>query len=275
MLSRPNRPGGAIELILVGFSPERTRRAMAFCERTFAELSIRTRLVVVNGETLPSKADAVGWKVLRGSNATGEFSGWEEGLRVLGPLPDDGAVLLLNDTIGAHRHLSVFRRSALLAQIRKAHGACVVGFAGDSATAPADLSICGMPLPGWTSSFCLLLTAQALERLGGRLHDPVEVASCIAGGSDEGTFFSEQCSPALRKHLTWWLFTGWYRSERLTPESADRLLQKARCICAELLLSAHCVDLGIEFRDPDRHHRIANALDRLDARRVALLQAIK
>ena len=270
-----DRRGGAIDLILVGYTPERTRQAMTFCDRTFAGLSIRRRLLVVNGETLPAESLVAGWELLRGSNATGEFSGWDEGLCVLPPLHDDDAVLLVNDTVGAHRHLSVFLRRALVAQIRRAKGACVVGFAGDSTGAPTDLNICGMPLPSWISSFCFLLTAHALRRLGGRLHDPAEVASCVAGGSDESRFFSERCSPALRKHLTWWLFTGWYRSERLTPASAERLLRKARCICAELLLSARCLALGIEFRDPARRHRIAHALDFLDGRRVVLLQSFK
>ena len=275
MLYRAHGPQPAIDLILVGYSPVQTEKAVRFCERTFVSLSIRRRILVINNDQTPIPTCAAGWEILRGSNTMGEFSAWDEGLARLSGSHAGSAVLFLNDTIGAHRHLSVFRRWALVAQLRKARGACVVGFADDSHGVPGELSICGMPLPDWISSFCFLLTAEALGRLGNRLHDPVEVASCVSGGSDERTFFSERCSPDLRRYLIRWLFTGWYRSERLTPDSFERLLLKAGCICAELLLSARCRALGIKFRDPTRRHLVAHALDRLNGRRVAILQAFK
>jgi len=63
--------------------------------------------------------------------------------------------------------------------------------------------------------------------------------------------------------LRWWLFHGgWYRSEPLTAASAERLAFKARCVCAELLLSARCWALGCEYRDPFERHPLPRALER-------------
>ena len=83
----------------------------------------------------------------------------------------------------------MFRRWALLEQIHRARGACAVGFTDDSDGTPEDMSIGAMPLTSWISSYCFLMTAEAMQRLGGRVHDPDEIASCIVGGSDECSFF--------------------------------------------------------------------------------------
>ena len=79
----------------------------------------------------------------------------------------------------------------------------------------------------------------------------------------------------MRKHLTRWLFTGSYRSERLTPANHERMLLKACRICAELLPSARCLKLGFEFRDPAQRHPIAQALDALNGRRMSIMTALK
>ena len=250
----------SMDIILVGYSKDRTARALLHCDRTFGRLSVRRRILVLNNKEQPEPVAASGWEVVRGSNSLGEFSGWHEGLAILAPTSSD-AVLFVNDTVGAYRHLSTCRRWALLKEIRNADPNCLIGFAGDSQSQATGLSISGMWMERWVSSYCFLLTGDALRKLGGRLFDPDEVASCVPGGTRRQSFFSEQVSPALRKHLVWWLFEGWHRSEALTPESHVRLGFKARCICAELLLSARCRKLGIELRDPFIRHPAARFLD--------------
>lgn len=263
--------GGAIDLVLVGYSPERTARALVFCERAFAGLPLRQRLLVLNDPAMPDPAPHEKWQTLRGSNALGEFSGWQEGLARLEPLGKASGVLFLNDTVGAHRNLSAFRRWAMREEVRHATGATFVGFTEDSNRALPAVTIRGMNLESWISSYCFFLTTDTLRLLGGRLFDAEEVASCVAGGTVEDEFFTQELSPNLRQHLQWWLFEGWYRSESPTAESERRLNLKARCICAELLLTAHCQALGVVCRDPMKRRPIIERLETINSWRFRLL----
>lgn len=263
-----------MNIILVGYSQERTRRALAFCEMTFRNVAIRHRILVFNNAAESAPETPAGWFMFHGSNDLGEFSGWQEGIDHLRGREHPAGVILVNDTVGAYRHLSVFRRWAFVREVEtiapRAPGG-IVGFLDDADGAPDELTICGMPASPWVSSYCFALSREVMQSLGGVLCFRDQVDSCVSGGIDENTFFTHQVSPALQRHLKAWLFGAWHRSEPLTISSHRRLSFKARCICAELLLSAHCRKLGVEFRDPLERHRSARALDALNGRRVKLL----
>ncbi len=262
-----------MHVILIGYAPDSTRRAIAFAERAFAGLPMQRRLLVWNnaGQGLADPPEA--WEVIQGSNRLGEFSGWQEGLDRTRRLDDAATAVFLNDTVGAHRPFSAFRRWAFRAELQRAAGS-IVGFIDAARTDLGPLAIAGLPLAEWVSTYCFALTSDVLAALGNRLWDPDEVTACVPGGAREATFFSDRISPALRQHLTWWLFGGgWFRGEALTPGNADRLAFKARCICAELLLSARCRALGFELRDPFAHHPLARAADDLREAVIARLPA--
>ena len=253
-----------MRIVLAAYSSDRTPAALAFCERLSKGLGSCRRILVANHPALAESLQPAGWLVIRGSNALGEFSAWQEGLDATAAIDaDDAAVLFVNDTVVSHRWFSAFRRWALVREIWCSDRPSVVGFIDHPDDATSDLHIGGLRLPGWISSYCFLLTPGALRRLDHRLWDPDAVGACVAGGVHEATFFSDQVSPDLQRHLRWWLFHGgWYRSEPLTAASAERLAFKARCVCAELLLSARCWALGCEYRDPFERHPLPRALER-------------
>ena len=229
---------------------------------------------------------AAGWQLVQGSNRDAEFSGWQEGLDVLGEsAAHRSGVVFVNDSVCTHRHFSLARQIAFVRTLRTSVGCNLVGFQ-DSADRRAlsigpdvdlQLTIAGMELPAWTSTYCFALTWQALKKLQCRLYDPALVEECVPGGASETTFF-RRLSPHLDEHVRSWIFGGgWYGSRPLSPENAAQMQMKARSIAAEFLLSARCRAVGIEARDPFRLHprlarwdrasiRLARALSRLPLR---------
>lgn len=259
-----------LDVILIGYTAPQTERALSICDQILTGIPVASRILVLNNSRQPEPTRH-GWTTLRGSNELGEFSAWHEGLALRGS-GERRDVLFANDTLGKQRRPSIFRRWALRREMADVgDGAVLVNFTGQRVAPNAAMHIGGLPLHRWMSSYCFLVTAAALDLLGGKLYDPDEIASCVHGGPHERTFFTDRVSPALRAHLTWWLFQGWHRSEALTPESQERLALKARCICAELLLSARCQSLGAESRDPLERHPVARFLDRANSVRWALL----
>jgi len=209
---------------------------------------------------------------MAGSNVLGEFSGWAEGLAALGPIDGEGRVVFANDTFGGYRRRSRAEAWALRAAITRAGGESLVGFTGDSQGLPSGLSILGLALEGWMSTFCFALSGRSLARLGGQLYDTPSLDACVHGGTDPKHFFTHEVSEALQRHLVWWLFEGgWRRSEALTAESEPRLVFKARCICAELLLSARCRAAGIEIVDPLQRNWLMRLIEAADSARLSLL----
>ncbi|HUP05752.1 MAG TPA: hypothetical protein VMU47_01285 [Caldimonas sp.] len=108
-------------------------------------------------------------------------------------------------------------------ELASANPRSVVGFVDHANNDIGDLRICGLVLPGWVSSYLFWLGEETLQRLQHRLWDAEAVDSCVPGGTDEATFFSDRLSPDLREHVCQWLFHGgWYQSEPLSAENAER-----------------------------------------------------
>jgi hypothetical protein len=202
-----------------------------------------------------------GWQTLQGSNDLAEFSGWQEGLRHLAP--SDAGVILLNDTVVAHRRFNLTRRLAMALAVRSAPPRSMVGFT-DSGDGP--FLIAGLPLVDWISTYCFMLTPEALAALDRTLYDPGVVSQIVPGGLREDAFFA-QLSPNLERRLRHEMFDGgWYGGERLAEANQERLRLKARCIVAELLLSARCDALGVKRIDPLHRYPLAGRIDRFQSR---------
>jgi hypothetical protein len=260
-----------MDLVLAGFTAEKTEAALRFCERALVKLPLGRRLLVMNSQEevcLP----ATHWRRLDGSNEFGEFSAWQEGLDALGH-DDDVPVIFLNDTIAFHRRFSNWRSWAFIHEARHADARCVVGFVDDADNDIGDLSIDGLVLQGWVSSYLFMLGPAALRLLGRRLYVPQQVERCVDGGDKEAAFFSQAVSPDLQRHLRAWLFQGgWYRSEPLRPSNQAMFERKAKIICAELLLSARCWAVGCSRRDPFQLHPLACQLDETSERWIRRLR---
>ena len=147
-----------------------------------------------------------------------EFSGWQEGLE---HLHTDGLprceVLFVNDTICTHRHFSHSRALAFALARKRPADARLIGFHD---TVPSgSLSIDGLRIDGWASTYCFALSSEALRILNGQLYDAAALLSCVPGGDSEDGFFRSM-SRDLENHLRHWLFDGaWYGGSRLNDEN--------------------------------------------------------
>jgi hypothetical protein len=250
-----------VDIILVGYRAADTVSAIDFCERTFGGPFAGRRVLVLNHPQLrePVAPYAMRWELMFGSNDLSEFSGWQEGLAATSSSqPTD--TLFVNDTVIRHRRFSAARRGALKSAIRGAKTASFIGFTDRIG---GDLSVAGLPLDAWISTYCFAFTHDALRRLGGRLYESSQVAKCVPGGLVEANFFAE-LSPVLEEHLRRWMFVGgWHSAAPLNAMNVGQLERKARTIIAELLLAARCRLAGIDLIDPFREHFLAHQADRL------------
>lgn len=251
-----------MKLVLVAYTASKTQAAIKFCEQAFRATEFSHRVLVCNRPGLADAVDSSGWTVLAGSNSFAEFSGWQEGLDHVSKQHSGGPVLFVNDTVNTHRLFSMFRRLSLVHELARAPSCSVVGFVDHAANDIGDLSIAGLPLCGWVSSYCFLLGEEGLARLQHRLYVPEVIDRCVLGGLVEDRFFSDSLSADLRKHLCAWLFGGgWYRSQPLSQANREMFTAKARVICAELHLSARCWNLGLARRDPFERHPWSGVAD--------------
>lgn len=254
------------DLILVAYRKVDTERSIEFCDRAFGSRLVRRRILVLNNEALAAVADANAprWERVNGSNALGEFSGWQEGLAWRNSAHKAPAgVIFVNDSVVTHRHFTSARRRALVASIETAPRAALVGFRDQVG---GTLAVAGLEVRSWASTYCFALTSEALGRLGGHLYEPDVVRQCVPSGLDEASFFAD-LSPDMNSHLRHWLFDGgWYGGARLTVENAERMTHKARCIIAEKLLSARCEAAAVTAVEPFVEHGALRLLDKLQRR---------
>jgi hypothetical protein len=257
-----------LDIILVGYRAKDTAAALRFCERGFSQV-VGRRVLVLNRPNPHGEdtAKSLGWGVIAGSNRLGEFSGWQEGLALTAQHP--ATTLFLNDTVSTHRRFTSARKLAFLKAVRSANErAAIVGF---SDRIDGRLVIAGLALTAWISSYCFVLTAGALMRLGNALYDEVQVDLCVPGGSASESFFANMSSD-LVTHISRWLFVGgWHASGPLTNENSDRLTKKARSIVAEMQLSARCRAHGVDLVDPFEQHPSLHQIDRISRRLFGVL----
>jgi hypothetical protein len=89
-----------------------------------------------------------GWLIVRGTNALGEFSGWQQALDATVAIDADRAVLFVNDTVVSHRWFSAFRRWALVREIWCSDRPSIVGFIDHPDDRSSDLHIAELPAAG-------------------------------------------------------------------------------------------------------------------------------
>lgn len=236
-----------MHIILAAYRLDSLTSALGFIGRSFSRREGERRILVLNDARLVDGITTLArdWEILLGSNELGEFSAWQEGLERLGH--SQQTVLFANDTINNHRHFTWLRVAALRRCMKTAKGRVFVGF---KAAIEGRLTVAGLPFDHWVSTYCFALSAEALSALDYQVSDPVLAGTCVAGGTDESTFFA-RLSPALETHLRRWLFRGWwYAGGPLTAENEVRMTRKAKAIISEKLLSAKCQSLQIGTVDP-------------------------
>jgi hypothetical protein len=202
--------------------------------------------VIVDNAGTAKDAHIPGWRVIPGSNALMDFSGYCEGLSALGTHQD--AVLVLNDTLFTD-HNAGFMLARLL-RYRDFIAACdTPAIAGK---VDHYFSVCfANPWSGanaYVSSFAFLLSAKALPILP-RLYaevDEIMGDPALALG-DPG--WAPGLDPQFRAYLRLHLLTdfdprSWYRL-KAGAVAADVLARKARCVYLEHRLSGEIARKGV------------------------------
>jgi hypothetical protein len=186
------------------------------------------------------------WHVIAGSNTLMDFSGYCEGMAVLGE--PKGAVLVLNDTLFTD-HNAGFILERLLRYHEFIGGSDSPAIAGK---VDHYSSVCfANPWSGanaYVSSFAFLLSAAALPILP-RLYAEVDQVMGDPGLAISDPGWALGLHPRFRAYLRLHLLTdfdplSWYRL-KAGAVAADVLAQKARCVYLEHRLSGEIAREGI------------------------------
>lgn len=256
---------------MVAYSPRKAESAIRFCNRWLSTIPPANRVLVWNNPELRITPDlqrlARGWQCVHGSNAQLEFSGWQEGLDHCAEVTGSfSGVVFANDTMVAHRRVSLWQRIAFLRAASGYRSNDFVGFTSRMGSR-ASFQLLGQTQTCWVSTWLFRLSERALTRLHRRIWFDEVLRELVPVGTDGSLFFSDGVGPELRAHLEWWLFGGgWYRSQPLTDANRSWMTLKARSILNEKLLTGKVLSLGLRVTDPMEQYPGLQWLDALERR---------
>ncbi len=189
---------------------------------------------------------------INGSNSSGEFSAWDEGVKLICSqfeLDKDDAFLFLNDTFCHHRFFTVIDRWLYKKTLLNLENGKIYG---EVNTAKGDFKINNFGINGWITSYffcckweiaCQLVPFSKSEEF--KINELNEMKRCMANNTINVGIFSDD----LNQHLSNWFFSngarGWYGKNK----SLDVLFFKLKAIINEKVLSYTALQAGIKIED--------------------------
>ena len=253
----------SVGFVFVGYDTERVRRALPALAAVRRLVRSPWMVQVANGpETLEAP---VFDRVIRGTNAEMEFSGYDEGLQELRrALPEVELAVFLNDTLCEHpEHLGHAR--AVLDIARQVAGQpALIGEEDVGRFSIAGAELFGEVVHGWVSTWLFGLTRPALDALG-TIRSPA-VSALDLGDRAAIEQFLAGLPPPLQQHLRTWLFGGgWKNSSALEEDNAGVFGPKLKSILHEFMLTARLRPRGrvIDLRAVQARHYLRQRQYRL------------
>jgi hypothetical protein len=257
-----------VGILLVAFDELRLASSIDYLNRFPAD----ERLIILNKASLQASTvlqnTAKRWQIILGSNSSGEFSGWQEGLDHLDRQGRFDRYIFANDTVVSHRKYTWVRHLAFQHELSR-RSSCF----GFTNSVKSTFYIENMPLKRWISTYLFCFNNSTLDQINRQLDYSELVEKYVNKTVDERNFLSEKLCPALRDHLNNWLFKGgWYTSQPLSEFNYEFLRRKAVSILNEKYLSALLKARGVVIRDPLITTKGLARLDRfLSSKNIAVL----
>ncbi|MEN9315991.1 MAG: hypothetical protein RIS35_2384 [Pseudomonadota bacterium] len=191
---------------------------------------------------------------LSGDNSNREFSGWDEGVRVLRRTGSSfDAWVFTNDTLAARHCVTrakwgVWAR-ALTEHLSNSTGKWLLGeqfFQRNVRVAPWGSFV------DWIVTYCFSMSDAALAAIETLSPPFAGYLDCVSDEfNGEESLFIEGCPAEYRSFVDGWLIrrsiadsSQWYRAEPLTSSSFANLAAKARCIVSEHALVSRVRNSG-------------------------------
>ena len=205
-MAATERPEPSLLLVAYGWSPAKEARLRAFCQ----DFVPRDRVLVLRNDQDPTQGS---FRELRGSNRYAEFSGYLEGLA---EMPQDGPLIVANDTLLTHRATSAWKH--LLSHPELPNDRIFGDFRLQS------LDEVQLPmLASWLFYLPIGMQRYAFEFV-------VQVVTDDWGNPP----FGPRYQAVVEKYLRGGLLSGWIHAGRRDPEAIEL---KRNCIYAEHRLS--------------------------------------
>lgn len=214
-----------------------------------------TGFVVDNSRHTP-KVDLGFLKVLSGSNAEREFSGWQEGIEKVQSPSDNDIFCLCNDTFATNYgsdYLSWFSSAEVERALSQGKA---IGYM-DRYHRP--MVVMGYLFDRYLRTSMMLIRWKELKKACPLNKMPVAESEIFAPSGPSLFLPNAPLAPRLRQLLDCWLWKGpavsgefrghWHSAEPLTDESRPRLQEKCRSILLEFLFSALLRSAGVELFD--------------------------
>lgn len=232
----------------------------------FSDFDFKVLFVDNSDKLLPENEPEHNVSWLKGSNAAGEFSAWDEGYAFINetsPSADKDIIFFLNDTFCHHRVFTFYDRYLYRKAVRNCGEAEIYGEINSIGT---TFAINQLPFTSWLSSYVFLSARKNIDKvlpfnntsaMSSEAHTMIE--SGLAMQKVQVPMFSEN----LNQHLSHWLFPingkGWYNAGKT---SSAILLFKLKAIINEKLLTYHALNNKLVVQDiyHGKINRIYNSL---------------
>jgi hypothetical protein len=244
-----------VHIVALLYYPELAAKTVACARRLRHKLEQRGQtgalLAVVNNSEIDRSKLRI--ESITHDNSGLEFGGYQRGLDALGPLPDSGSVLFLNDTCVSHHVFGVVPRANLLAAAGSISGLQRAEAAGVVSTSPLGrFELQGAPLDRWIATWAFVINNAGLKALEGRIYEP-ELDALVTGAASLEEFWHPSLDTRLVEHLNIWLFGTrdqhrWYGAQPLNEANAATFARKARCILHEKSLSARLLQQSAQLQ---------------------------
>jgi hypothetical protein len=260
-----------VNVVLVGWNPEESYRSQLYIDEELKSLGDKTCVLVVNNPAMGLDHFRTGplWRVVRGTNTDGEFSGYDEGYAALGNSFTQPVTIFCNDRMLSYSEAAT--KEPLFPLVNAvAQNSVVVGHIDRISP---ELN---GPSAYYLRTNFLIVPRKVKEELGSFISaDATILKQAVPEDFPGESWIPGGLDPRYFCHLKLWLTepTGWYRAQPLSHEYWPTFRRKLLAILNEHLLSKRLLDLNITLTDGRRARQLA-ALGRRPATRYRLKELL-
>lgn len=240
-------------IVVAVYYPKYIRRVIDELYKIFSSVDVDFVFINNNkGEDFPILMRGRRALYINGSNSSGEFSAWDEGMELICSkfeLDKDDAFLFLNDTFCHHRFFTkidrwLYKKTLLNLESGKIYG--------EVNLAKGDFKINEMDINGWITSYFFCCKWEVAHQLfpfskseDFKVDELNKIKKCMGNYVVNVDVFSDD----LNQHLSNWLFSRGARGWHGKNKSLDALFFKLKAIINEKMLSYTAVRSGIKIED--------------------------
>nr|WP_283131127.1 hypothetical protein [Enterovibrio norvegicus] len=234
-------------IVFVSFYPEYFDESLNRLKRMLSNLnhSENTILVVSNNyvfnvKNINSEVESITFRFINGSNASWEFSAWDEGLKFIMTnykIDERDTLIFANDTFCHHRSFTRFDEYCFTHSVKRyLNDDVVIGHIDKS---PFPLLVKGIKVEKWISTFLFTAKYKTIKRT-------LPFSQCHIDDVEfkDGKISISRCDEKFNEYITNWLCNSWYKSG---SQNKELIRNKAKAIVNEKCFSGRLKENSVDI----------------------------